>query len=98
MRLPIVTRRRHQRELDHQRRGYELVIKQVGRENSHARQRLAFELSTCKDIVASHIVAAGHPSTVLHDVHAFADALEQALTDAGVDIRIELDRLKGVEL
>lgn len=98
MRLPVVSRRRHEQALAKQRRGYELVIKQVGRENSYARQKLAHELSTAKDVVASHIVAAGHPSTVLHDVRSFATALEQALTDAGVDIRIELDRLKGVEL
>lgn len=98
MRLPIVTTRRLERELAHQHRGFTLAIKKVAAEHSWARQKLAHELSTCKDVIALHIVAAGHPSTVLHDVRSFADALEQALTDAGVDIRIELDRLKGAEL
>lgn len=61
-------------------------------------ERVAGELSRMKDVVASHLVAAGHPSTVLHTVHDFRDALEQALTDAGVDIRLELARLEGADL
>ncbi|WP_329336187.1 hypothetical protein OG252_13350 [Streptomyces sp. NBC_01352] len=60
--------------------------------------RIAGELSTAKDVIASHIVAAGHPSTVLHDPKAFAESLRQALTDAGVDLRIELARLEGADL
>lgn len=60
--------------------------------------RVAGELSNAKDVIASHIVAAGHPSTVLHDPKAFAESLRQALTDAGVDLRIELARLEGVDL
>ena len=60
--------------------------------------RVSGELSRAKDVIASHIVAAGHPSTVLHDPKAFAEALRQALADAGVDIRIELARLEGVDL
>lgn len=56
------------------------------------------ELSRTKDVIASHLVAAGHPSTVLHDVHHFRDSLQQALTDAGVDLRIELARLEGSDL
>lgn len=59
---------------------------------------LSGELSRAKDVVASHIVAAGHPSTVLHDVRSFATALEQALADAGVDLRVELARLEGADL
>ncbi|MEJ8671918.1 hypothetical protein WKI71_36810 [Streptomyces sp. MS1.AVA.1] len=61
-------------------------------------ERIAGESSRMKDVVASHLVAAGHPSTVLHTVHDFTDALRQALTDAGVDIRLELARLEGAEL
>lgn len=34
MRLPIVTRRRHERELARQRRGYELAIKKVSTEGN----------------------------------------------------------------
>lgn len=60
--------------------------------------RIAAELSATKDVVASHLVAAGHPDTVLHSVEAFRDALTQALTDAGVDIRLELARLEGSQL
>lgn len=56
------------------------------------------ELGLYQEIVATHVHAAGHPSTVLHDVHTFADALVQALTDAGVDIRGELNRLEGTDL
>lgn len=59
---------------------------------------LGGELSRAKDVIASHIVAAGHPSTVLHDVHAFTTSLEQALADAGVDLRVELARLEGADL
>lgn len=98
MRLPVISRRRHEQAMARQRRGYEVVIKQVAAENSWARQRLSHELSCAKDVVASHIVAAGHPSTVLHDVCSFAESLQQALADAGVDIRIELDRLEGADL
>lgn len=60
--------------------------------------RPAGELDVIKSVVASHIAAAGHSSTVLHDARAFADALRQALADAGVDIRLELARLEGGEL
>jgi phytoene dehydrogenase-like protein len=61
-------------------------------------ERIAAELSRAKDIVALHIVAAGHPSTVVHDVQAFADSLREALAAVGVDIRLELGRLEGAEL
>ena len=64
----------------------------------HALEQVAGELSRVKDVVASHLVAAGHPNTVLHSVEAFRDALAQALADAGVDIRLELARLEGSQL
>lgn len=60
--------------------------------------RISAELSRAKDVIASHINAAGHPSTVLHTPQQFADALRQALQDAGVDIRIELARMEGADL
>jgi uncharacterized protein len=60
--------------------------------------QVASELSRAKDVIALHLVAAGHPSTVLHDAKTFADALQQALTDAGVDLQIELARLEGTHL
>jgi microcompartment protein CcmL/EutN len=63
-----------------------------------ALEQVSAELSRAKDVIALHIVAAGHPSTVLHDVRSFADALQQALTDAGVDLQIELARLEGAGL
>jgi hypothetical protein len=66
--------------------------------NAHALEQVAGELSRAKDVIASHLVAAGHPSTVLHTVHDFADALQQALTDARVDLRLELNRLEGSDL
>lgn len=98
MRLPFISVRRHQRALARQQRGYECAIQQVAAKNRGALAHVAAELSTAKDVIASHLVAADHPSTVLHDVHTFADALEQALTDAGVDIRLELARQEGAEL
>jgi hypothetical protein len=60
--------------------------------------RTSYELSRAKDVVASHIVAAGHPSTVLQSPQEFAEALRVALADAGVDLRIELARLEGADL
>ncbi|MDX3243497.1 hypothetical protein [Streptomyces sp. ME18-1-4] len=56
------------------------------------------ELLRCKDVIAMHIVAAGHPSTVLHSPQEFATALQQALADAGVDLTAELARLEGADL
>lgn len=56
------------------------------------------ELLRCKDVIAMHIVAAGHPSTVLHSPQEFATSLRQALADAGVDLTAELARLEGAEL
>jgi hypothetical protein len=60
--------------------------------------RVAAELSMAKDVIASHIVAAGHPSTVLTSPQACMESLRQSLADAGVDLRIELARAEGVEL
>lgn len=57
--------------------------------------RVTGELSALKDIVALHIHAAGHPDTVIHDPQKFAEALRISLADAGVDLRLELGRLKG---
>lgn len=70
----------------------------AAKEAAGALRMLSAELSQAKDVIASHINSAGHPSTVLHDGKSFATALEQALTDAGVDIRLELARLEGADL
>jgi hypothetical protein len=56
------------------------------------------ELSRAKDVIAEHITRAGHPDTVLHDVTAFALSLQQSLTAAGIDLRLELARLQGARL
>jgi hypothetical protein len=74
------------------------AFKEDARVTASALEQVAGELSRAKDVVASHITAAGHPSTVLHDVKSFAVSLEQALTDAGVDIRLELARTEGADL
>jgi hypothetical protein len=63
-----------------------------------ALEQVAAELSRMKDVVALHIVAAGHPSTVVHDVRTFAKALREALEANRVDIRLELARLEGADL
>lgn len=60
--------------------------------------RVTGELSRAKDTVALHIVAAGHPSTVVHDVKAFGESLREALAANGVDLRLELARLEGSDL
>lgn len=66
--------------------------------SAYALEQVSGELSRAKDVIASHLAAVGHPSTVLHDVHAFAEALHQALSDARVDLRLELARLEGSDL
>ncbi len=77
-----------------------VVDEAVRNERATATQllRVAGELSRAKDVIASHLVAAGHPSTVLHDVKGFAESLRQALAAAGVDLRLELARLEGADL
>lgn len=59
---------------------------------------LAVELSRMKDVVALHIVAAGHPSTVLHDPKRIGESLREELAANRVDIRLELARLEGADL
>lgn len=93
-----MSRARHERILKQEQRGYQELIKQIAGKNRDALAMTAHELNTAKEVIASHVVAAGHPSTVLHDVRSFAAALEQALTDAGVDLRLELARLEGIDL
>lgn len=110
MRLPFVSRRRHHAELaaaksaaDRLReerddaRTERAAFHTAARAGSRLFNQADAELGLWQEIVPSHMAAAGHPSTVLHDVHAFVDALEQALTDAGVDVRSHLDRMEGVE-
>lgn len=64
----------------------------------YALEQVAGELSRMKDVVAMHIVAAGHPSTVLHDPKRIGEALREELAANRVDIRLELARLEGAEL
>lgn len=64
----------------------------------YALTHIAAELDRCKEVVALHIVAAGHPSTVVHDVQAFAESLREALAANRVDLRIELARMEGADL
>lgn len=66
--------------------------------NAYALRQVAGELDRAKETVALTIVAAGHPSTVVHDVAAFADSLREALAANRVDIRLELARLEGADL
>lgn len=64
----------------------------------YALEQVAGELSRAKDTVALHLVAAGHSSTVVHDVRLFADSLREALAANRVDLRLELARLEGADL
>lgn len=61
-------------------------------------ERHASELSTIRDEVALHIVAAKHPSSALSDAHSSAIALQEALAAHGIDLRVELARLEGADL
>lgn len=61
-------------------------------------ERIASELSRGKDVIASHMVAVGHPSTVLHSPQQCMESLREALAAVGFDIRLELARLEGTEL
>jgi hypothetical protein len=63
-----------------------------------ALEEVSAELSRAKDVIASRIAAAGHPSTARQSPQAFAESLRQALTDAGVDLQIEFARLEGADL
>jgi hypothetical protein len=83
VKLPFVTRRAHDAR--------------IRAKDEHIGRR-AEEMATLRDVVALHLVAAGHPSTVVHDVTSFADALREALAANGVDLRLELARLEGTDL
>lgn len=56
------------------------------------------DLSRAKDVIAEHLVGAGHPDTALQDVRGFALSLQQSLEVAGIDLRLELARLQGARL
>lgn len=56
------------------------------------------EMSRGKDVIASHVVAAGHPSTVLHSPQQCMESLREALAAVGFDLRLELARLEGRDL
>ncbi|GAA3851875.1 hypothetical protein GCM10023084_02610 [Streptomyces lacrimifluminis] len=58
-------------------------------------ERIAHELSRGKDVIATHMVAVAHPSTVLHSPQACMESLHEALTAVGFDLRIELERVDG---
>lgn len=55
-------------------------------------ERIAHELSRGKDVIATHMVAVAHPSTVLHSPEACMESLREALTAVGFDLRLELER------
>lgn len=61
-------------------------------------ERIAHELSRGKDVIATHIVATAHPSTVLHSPQQCMESLREALTAVGFDLRLELERVEGAEL
>lgn len=61
-------------------------------------ERIAHELSRGKDVIATHMVATAHPSTVLHSPQACMESLREALTEVGFDLRLELERVDGAEL
>ena len=61
-------------------------------------ERVARELSIGKDIIATHVIATGHPSTVLHSPEACMESLVEALEAVGFHLRLEMARLEGSDL
>lgn len=61
-------------------------------------ERVAHELSYGKDVIATHMVAVAHPSTVLHSPQACMESLHEALSAVGFNLRLELARLEGTVL
>ena len=61
-------------------------------------ERIAHALSRGKDVIATHMVAVAHPSTVLHSPQACMESLREALTAVGFDLRLELGRVDGSTL
>lgn len=86
MKRPFVSRRRH----DDLRADHQHAIKRLAQASKNH--------ETFRAVVAEHIVAAGRPSTVVHDVTKFAESLREALEANGVDLRPELVRLEGADL
>lgn len=100
MRLPFVSRRRFD-DLAAQHQYTVRCLAKASEDHDAFRvvvPCLARELDACKEVVALHIVSAGHSSTVVHDVKRFAESLREALAANDVDLRLELARLEGADL
>jgi hypothetical protein len=87
----LAAKNRHIESLIAEREAYRKDADACGRQLVTAYR----DLARAKDVIAAHIARAGHPDTVLHDVTAFALSLQQTLTAAGIDLRLELHRLEG---
>lgn len=74
------------------------AAKETDKATLRALRQVAGELSRAKDVIASVYAAAGHPDSAVQDARAFADALVEQLTAAGVDLRLELARMEGARL
>ncbi|MFE3031523.1 hypothetical protein ACFXKY_07730 [Streptomyces canus] len=61
-------------------------------------ERVARELSIGKDVIATHVIATGHPSTVLHSPEACMESLVEALEANGFHLRLEMARIEGRDL
>lgn len=66
--------------------------------SGNAQLRLSGELATAKDVIASHVAALTHPTTVPGDAAKFAKELLHALAAAGISLRAELARHDGSAL
>jgi uncharacterized protein len=98
VKFPFVSRRRQKAALRRQERDWQKRRREQTRRHSASLERAYSELSVAKDVIAHHIVAASHPNTVPQSPEKCMEELQQALADAGVDIRIELARLEGEAL
>lgn len=100
MRWLFTTRRQSDRRIRarDERIGQLLQRAEDAETRAAALDTVAAELSRCKDVIALHIVAAGHPSTVLHDPARIGEALREELAANRVDLRLELARLEGADL
>ncbi|MFD3929721.1 hypothetical protein [Streptomyces sp. NPDC058614] len=99
-----MTRSRAEAELDAVRadreriRGERDQFGQDARACASQMERLAHELSRGKDVIATHMIAVAHPSTVLHSPQQCMESLREALASVGFDLRLELERLEGADL
>lgn len=101
MRWPLVWRRRIEGDLSQEQAQRAYLERQLDEARAERTacasqlERVAHELSRGKDVIATHMVWAGHPSTVLHSPQECMESLHEALEAVGFHLRLELARIEG---